>query len=41
MRDWCAENNYDHRRISDLRNKKQKSHKDILKVEYEHERKDN
>lgn len=38
MKDWCSINGYDHRRISDLRSGKIKSHKDITKVEYEDER---
>jgi len=40
MKQWCKENGYDHRRISDLRNGKQKRHKDIIKVEYANERED-
>ena len=38
MADWCAENGYDHRRISELRRGKIKTHKDIKKVEYADER---
>lgn len=38
MRSWCAEHGYDHRRISELRRGKIKTHKGIKKVEYADER---
>jgi len=38
---WCEDNGYDHRRVSDLRNGKQKSHKDIVKLEYADEQENN
>lgn len=39
VRDWCSDNGFTFQRVYDVRNGKRKTHKGIVKMEYEHERK--
>ena len=41
LREFAKENGYDHRRLSELGLKKRKTHKDIKKLEFVHDQKEN